>query len=268
MIKVMSFNIRTGSANDGENCWDNRRQMVIDRIRVHSPDLLGIQECRNDSQAEYLKRNLPDYHFIGFERGGDSETALEMTPIFIKRSSFKIEEFGCFWLSETPDLPGSSSWGSVFPRIVTWAKLRGVQEASGFLYFFNTHFDYANSRVQVESSILLRNQIASLENDPPVVLCGDFNVGKESIPYKTLLDGNGTRLGRFNDTYRDVNPGPWIGEGTFHAFGVLDNPFPLDWLLASSHFLTLEAGIDTYHEGNRYPSDHYALVSRLTLLDK
>jgi endonuclease/exonuclease/phosphatase family metal-dependent hydrolase len=100
-----------------------------------------------------------------------------------------------------------------------------------------------------------------------VILCGDFNVGKESIPYMTLVDGNATRSGMFHDTYRDANPGSWVDEGTFHEFGVLENPLTLDWLLASSHFLTLEAYIDRYHEGNRYPSDHYALVSKLQLLD-
>jgi endonuclease/exonuclease/phosphatase family metal-dependent hydrolase len=266
MIKVMSFNIRTSSASDGENHWNNRRQLVIDRIRVYSPDLLGIQECRNDSQAEFLKRNLSNYFFIGFERGGDSETAIEMTPIFIKRSSFEIEKFGCFWLSETPGIQSSISWGSVFPRIVTWAKLKVKQEVNRLLYFLNTHFDYANLQVQVESSKLLRNHIASLGDDVPAILCGDFNVEKGSIPYMTLLESNSTRSCRLHDTYRDVNPAPWKGEGSFHGFGALETPLTLDWVLVSSHFLTLEADIDKYLDGNRYPSDHYPLVSKLQLL--
>jgi hypothetical protein len=39
MLKIMTFNIRYGSAADG--------------------DLLGIQECRDDEQAEFVRHSLP-----------------------------------------------------------------------------------------------------------------------------------------------------------------------------------------------------------------
>ncbi len=42
MIKLMSFNIRYGLAEDGENRWERRKSLVVDRIKAFDPDLLGL----------------------------------------------------------------------------------------------------------------------------------------------------------------------------------------------------------------------------------
>jgi endonuclease/exonuclease/phosphatase family metal-dependent hydrolase len=261
MIKIMSFNIRTASANDGKNGWQNRKLLVLERIRAFSPDLLGVQECRNDDQAEFMKNSLADYDFIGFERGGKDDTGIEMAPVLIKESSFEVLDAGCFWLSETPDIPGSTSWGGYFPRTVTWTKLKSKQNGGRIVYFFNTHFDYANLQVQIESAKLLKKHIASLENNPPVILCGDFNIEKESAPYRILLEGAADSSDRLQDCYRQGHSAPWNGEGTFHDFGALDLPSALDGILVSAHFCTVKASIDRFRQENVYPSDHYPLIA-------
>ena len=106
-MKVMSFNVRYGTAQDGENSWPYRQQLVIDRIRAFEPDVLGLQECRDDAQADYIKNQLQGYCFIGVRRGGDGETALEMAPVLFKESTFEAVDSGHFWLSKTPNVPGS-----------------------------------------------------------------------------------------------------------------------------------------------------------------
>ena len=53
----MSFNIRLGVANDGENHWDKRKGLVIRTIQNVGPDLLGLQEVWH-MQEEYLKEKL------------------------------------------------------------------------------------------------------------------------------------------------------------------------------------------------------------------
>ena len=262
MLNSMSFNLRTASANDGRHGWDNRKQMVIERIRAFSPDLIGAQECRNDAQAAFMKSSLPEYAFVGFERGGEGETAIEIAPIFVRKAAFRIQDAGCFWLSETPEQPGSTSWGSYFPRTVTWARLTALQDQGRELYFFNTHFDYASLEVQVQSARLLSKRIAALAHQLPVILCGDFNIGKDSEPYQALVGGDAAGSARLQDCYRQANPAPWGNEGTFHDFGALESPSALDWMLASAHFQPLEAGIDRFRQGERYPSDHYPLTCR------
>src|SRR3954453_4505367 len=43
-IRVMTFNIRFGTANDGVNHWDKRKEFLIETIKAFDPDLLGTQE--------------------------------------------------------------------------------------------------------------------------------------------------------------------------------------------------------------------------------
>lgn len=85
ILRVMSFNIRYGLAEDGHNRWEKRKELVLGCIREHRPDLLGLQECRDDAQADYLRKNLPDYHFHGVRRGGGDQTDLEMAPVLFHR---------------------------------------------------------------------------------------------------------------------------------------------------------------------------------------
>ncbi len=44
----MSFNIRYSTADDGNNSWEMRKALVLDRIKKFSADLIGIQDCRDD----------------------------------------------------------------------------------------------------------------------------------------------------------------------------------------------------------------------------
>ena len=147
MIRIMSFNIRCGNCDDGDNAWNQRKDRVLARIRAFSPDLLGVQECRDDAQAEYLKANLPEYQFYGVRRGGGGVTDVEMAPILIRKAAFQIVQTGRFWLSETPRKTGSKSWDAVFARTAAWAELR--HRGSGrSLTFLNTHFDYMPQAIQ------------------------------------------------------------------------------------------------------------------------
>ncbi len=252
MIKIMSFNIRYGLAEDGENHWEKRKSLVISRIHAFQPDLLGMQECRDDSQAEFVKANLPEYHFHGIRRAGDGGTALEMAPVLFKKTAFQIIDQGCFWMSKTPLVPGSKSWDSTFPRTVTWLKL--LQHETGkTLTFINTHFDYQPAAID-ESAKLLNNWLTQTHKDLPVILTGDFNANKESAAYR-LMTGPGMLI----DSYRQVHP-KGNDEATFHGFGKPEELAPIDWVLVSRHFDATEAQIDRTQDGAVYPSDHYPVA--------
>lgn len=256
-LKVMTFNIRYGQANDGMNHWDRRKELVIDRIRAFDPDLLGLQECRDDHQATFIKDNLPDYKFIGIPRGGPGETALEMAPILCRQSAFRLLDRGHFWLSETPELPSSRSWDGAFPRTATWAKLNPL--ASGHsIIFLNTHVDYMPAANEASARPLL-DWIDRLDPPLPVILTGDFNAIKDSATYRRLA---GTE--RLADAYRQVHP-PGGVEGTFHGFGLPGVLLPIDWILISMDFEALAASVDTWHEGDLFPSDHYPVTALLRL---
>ena len=78
-VRVMSFNIRYGTAKDGEDHWDKRQDFVIDTIRAYNPDLLGTQEVLAD-QADFLQQRLPEYGFAGGGRD-DGKRQGEYSPI-------------------------------------------------------------------------------------------------------------------------------------------------------------------------------------------
>ena len=248
----MSFNIRYGLADDEENHWDKRKSLAISRIQAFQPDLLGMQECRDDSQAEFVKASLPDYHFYGIRREGRGDTALEMAPVLFRKTSFQIIDQGCFWLSETSHITGSKSWDSTFARTATWLKF--LQHETGrTLTFVNTHFDYQPVAIE-ESAKLLKNWLNQTQKDMPVILTGDFNSDKESTAYR-LLTGQGMLF----DAYRQARP-DGEDEATFHGFGKSEQMTSIDWVLVSRHFDATEAKVDRTHVGELYPSDHYPVA--------
>ncbi|MHB8149130.1 MAG: endonuclease/exonuclease/phosphatase family protein [Desulfobulbia bacterium] len=258
MIKVMSFNIRVGLADDGENHWECRKSFALERIHAFGPDLLGLQECLDTEQAEFVRTRLPDYHFFGVHRGGPGGTALEMAPLLFRRSSFRLLDTGCFWLSETPEIPGSMSWQSNYPRTVSWARL-SCRLTGSVLTSINTHFDYEPTAIEGDAR-LLRQWLDQIRQDTALIVTGDFNADKDSNAYR-LLTGDGTLI----DALRQVLPhGPnGEDEATFHAYGLQEEMAAIDWILVSGHFRVLAAQIDRSRQGNLFPSDHYPITAVL-----
>lgn len=252
MVKVMTFNIRYSLAEDGINNWEKRKPLVIERIRAFAPDLIGMQECRDDEQAAFIQAELPDYYFYGVQRGGDDETTLEMAPILIRKDAFEIEEQGVFWLSETPNVVGSKSWNTTFARTVTWAQLKAKEGGKRFV-FLNTHFDYIAEAI-IGSARFLTHWAVESGRAYPLILTGDFNNDKDSSAYKTLTEKGGLR-----DAYRTVHP-TYDDETTLHGYGTLEERTSIDWVLTSKEFKVFSANIDRTHVGERYPSDHYPVT--------
>ena len=255
MITIMSFNIRYGLADDGPQRWQQRRELVIERIRAADPDLLALQECRDDEQAATIRAALPDYDFYGVPRGGDGPTALEMAPILVRRATFDIVRRGCFWLSDTPELPGSTGWDALFPRTATWVELTH-RPTAGALAFLNTHFDLMPQAI-VNSARLVRGWVERTAARLPLVVCGDFNADKSSAAYEMLADGH-----TLADAWRQAN-GAGADETTFHGFGQPDLAAAIDWVLVSPSLAVAEATTDRVQRAGLYPSDHYPVVVTL-----
>lgn len=257
MLRVMSFNIRYRLAPDGPNCWEARKPLVIERVRAFDPHLLALQECRDDEQAAYVRESLPEWDFYGVPRGGGDQTALEMAPVLFKRSEFERVDAGCFWLSRTPAVPGSKSWGAAFARTVTWVRLLHLPSRRE-LTFLSTHFDLHPPAI-TGAARLLQGWAQAAAQAGPVILCGDFNAPKDSPAYRQM-----TGDGPLRDVYRQLHPASQA-EATFHGYGDPAALASIDWILASAHFQVLSAAVDATLPGGRYPSDHYPLNAVLGL---
>ena len=259
-LRVMSFNIRYDTANDGRNSWQHRRALVVDAICQFDPHLLATQEGL-DHQIAYLQANLPDYHCFGVGRE-DGAMRGEYAAILYRAERFEQLEGGHFWLSESPDVPGSKSWESSQTRIVTWCRLVERSSPTASFTFFNTHFDQRSEAARLASAKLLSHKIRKLSNDGPVILCGDFNSTEAEQPYKSLVSGPTNATGLI-DAYRAAHPERLPDELTRHDFCSSRTGSRIDWILHSRHFTTLAATIDRNAFEDRLPSDHYAVTATL-----
>ncbi len=259
-VRVMTFNIRYGTAGDGDNAWKNRQELVVETIRNFKPDLLGTQEVL-DFQADFLCERLPEYEMIGVGRD-DGQRRGEFSSLFYKRDRFQPVSSGTFWLSETPRKPGSKSWDSSLPRVATWAKLRDVQSDGREIVFLNTHWDHVGNQARIESGKIIHTWMGEKAANQPTIITGDFNVNETHPGLRALMTSETDSL-KFLDVYRQLHPMADEEEATFNGFKGRTRGGRIDFILASPAFKPIEATIDRASRDGRYPSDHFPVTAVL-----
>ncbi len=260
-LRAMSFNIRLGVAEDGDNHWDNRKDLVIQTIRNFDPDFVGTQETWN-FQAEYFRQKLPEYTYVGRSRQQDNNG--EQCGILFRNSRFDRLVEGHFWLSESPDRPGSKSWDSSLPRMVTWLKLWDRENSQSF-YVINTHFDHRGPQARVESARMIRNFIKELPANAQAVVTGDFNATVDSEPYRALFGPLEDAESPVIDSFRIVHPEGDSPSGTFNGFKGTETGARIDWIAVSRSIETVQADIDRSSFDGRFPSDHFPVTAVVKL---
>lgn len=261
-IRVMTFNIRNGKANDGENRWDLRKEFVCDVIRDYSPGVVGVQEAYS-FQLDEFNRSLPEYGQVGIGRDGGSRG--EHSSILYLRKRFDVHESGTFWLSDTPATP-SAHWGNRYHRICTWARFVDHETAQTF-YVYNTHLDHESQRARENGAQLIIKRIQEREHPDPFILMGDFNAA-ESNPVIAYLKGTGELAGRSPipvvDSWRVLHPDEKVAGTGCRFTGYLDGP-KIDYIFVAPDTHVSEATIVRTSRDGRYPSDHYPVTARLSL---
>ncbi|WP_054705997.1 endonuclease/exonuclease/phosphatase family protein [Bacillus sp. JCM 19041] len=171
-LKVMSFNLRNGNANDpSPHSWTERRPTIQSFLESEDADIIGTQEVHH-YQVTQLDDDLTNYDWIGLGREGG--TSGEFMAIYYKSNRFTPLESGHYWLSDTPDVIGSTTWGNSIPRMVTWAKFQEVGTDEEF-YFINTHFDHQSAEARQKSAELITSKTSDYDESLPMILTGDFN---------------------------------------------------------------------------------------------
>ena len=258
-LRVMSFNVRVGSANDGADSWDNRKDLVVQTVERYNPDLLGLQEDLT-YQGNYIRNGLTGYS--KFSEGVNADGSGEQVSILYRTDRFTRVRSGTFWLSTTPNVPGSESWGAQFPRVTNWLELRDKQNANFTFILMNTHWEHAShgAEARLESATLTRQKITQIAPDTPVILTGDFNADQGGAAYRRMMGlDNFDNVRDFIDTYREIHPENSDTVGTAHGFDGTAGDGRIDWILHDDTFLTINANIDRVSYGGRYPSDHFPI---------
>jgi len=254
-LAVMSFNIRYGTARDGDDAWEHRRAPLLATIAAHDPDVLGLQEALR-FQLDEIGAAFPAYREIGVGRD-DGVAAGEYAALLVRRDRFAVDTSGTFWLSDTPAAPGSMSWGNRIPRVCTWAVLTDAHTGRRFAVF-NTHLDHESQPSRERSTALILERIGSAAAGLPVLVLGDFNAGEDNAALAAL------RAAGFRDTYRVADPDP-AGDGTFGAFRGDSTGAKIDYVLARGGWIVDAADILRRRSGRRDPSDHFPVIARLRL---
>lgn len=245
-LRIGTFNVRLGIADDGDHAWDFRKELLASRIQEANPDLLGVQEAY-DFQMDFLAHTLPDHVPIGLGRE-DGKREGEYAGVFARKSKLEVLDSGTFWLSETPEVPGSMSWETVCPRVCTWAWLR---TDAGEIRVYNTHLDHASAWARQEGVRLILRKIAGKRG--PAIFIGDFNATYEQPPIQAILA----------DEFVDVLAG--CKTGTWHNFTgkAIER---IDFVFTTSDFRTIRAWVDSRSGANGlYPSDHFPVWADLEL---
>ncbi|SDN71984.1 Metal-dependent hydrolase, endonuclease/exonuclease/phosphatase family [Paenibacillus sp. yr247] len=258
----MTFNLRYNNPGDGPNSWPHRIDRVMETIRAYQPLVLGTQEGYFDMLQE-LHPKLDEYDWIGEGRFGAHEN--EHCAIFYKKVDLDLQQYGQFWLSESPEEVASISWNSGFPRVCTWAEFEHRESRKRFIVY-NTHLDHQSQQARDLGSKVIWKYIAAhrMEYSLPIILMGDFNSRPTDLPIRFLrgeseLQGLQTWL---KDTYAALS-GP-IGL-TAHDFKGGEVGEPIDYIFVSPDVEVLEAVVDRRQIDGVYPSDHYPVVAQLQL---
>jgi len=259
-LNVMTFNIRYNNKNDSLNAWPYRKNNAASQIKFHNVHILGVQEALHEQMMD-LSQSLSQYKYVGVGRD-DGKTKGEYSAIFYDTIRLKLLGSSTFWLSLTPEVPGSKSWDAAITRIVTWAKFTDARSKRTF-FVFNTHFDHMGKEARRESARLLKQKVKDIAGNNPVVITGDFNSKPSDDPIKILTDP--ADKDRFIDT-KAVSVTPHYGpQGTFNAFTPkeTDNE-PIDFIFLKGKWKVLQHATLSQTWGGRFSSDHFPVFAKLS----
>ncbi len=258
-LNVMTFNIRLDLAADGENRWDARIPVVKSYMDTTAPDIAGMQEVLHHQLID-LQEMMPGYDYVGTGRD-DGKTGGEYSPVFFRNDRFILRDNSQFWLSETPEVPGSRSWDAAITRIVSWAALED-RKSGELIYAFNTHFDHRGVQARLKSIELMSEKIKEIAGDSPVIVLGDFNIRKESDDYGFMIDTFSENNGLTNAEL--ISRAPVTGaESTFNGFRTDIEPRVIDFIFVDNNFGVSSYRVDEVMENGIFISDHWPVVAEI-----
>ncbi len=268
-LRMATFNVRYENDEDRDfRSWRLRVVPVVKAIRAMQPDVFGVQEALHGQVAD-LRASLPDFQFHGIGRD-DGKKEGEYSGIFYRSDRFEVDpaDAGTFWLSDTPEVPGSKTWGNEIPRIAAWIRLVDRSTGRGF-YVFNTHWDHKNQPSREKAALLLARRIDGRRNPAePVVLLGDFNAvdGNNAVAYLrgkpvTLAGQKQSWANGLVDAFNTLSPSKG-NRTTLHFWsGKREGDRNVDHILVSPGAKLIAADIFTGKAP--WPSDHFPVTAQI-----
>ena len=245
-LRIMSFNIHnSGSADE----FTGRRNSIASLIRNESPDLIGMQELLDD-MIPGLDFMTESYGFTGKARG--SKRANERCCVVYRKDRFRLLRSKTLWLSDSPEIPGTKFYLSMFPRIVTIAVLEDMENNMVFT-FANTHLDHVLPPARKKQIDVMKELLEEYREGEFLILTGDFNCTSDDSSVHSLL----------GDRELDLrNPAVSTPKDLMRDFMHMASSRyrPIDMILVSSALrVDSYASLHGLYEG-KYPTDHTPIL--------
>jgi endonuclease/exonuclease/phosphatase family metal-dependent hydrolase len=257
----MTFNIRYNNPADSLNAWPFRIDKVSSQVMFHEADIVGVQEALFE-QIQDMDRRLTKYKYVGVGRD-DGKQKGEFSAIFFDTTRLQLLRSQTFWLSETPQVPGSKSWDAAITRLVTWAEFRDKKTQKRF-FIFNTHFDHIGKVARAESAKLLLRYSAEIAGSIPYIVTGDFNATPEQEPIQLLTN---TKNPSYLIDTKSVSATPHYGPtGTFNGFQSQETgDLPIDYIFIKNGVKVLKHATLSETWKGRFSSDHFPVLARVII---
>lgn len=248
-LKVMSYNIRLGSAQDGTNSWALRYTATGKMLEDQKPDVFGVQEAL-EYQVRYIEE-MCGYESVGVGRENGKKEGEHMS-IFWNKKTVSMLKWGTFWLSDTPEKP-SKGWDAECFRTATWALMKDKKTGKKF-YFVNTHLDHKGTEAQKNGLKLIVDRIAEINPDGlPMVLTGDFNIEPKNPALKDL----DARMQSARNIAEKTDD-----HATYNGWG--KSSTMIDYIYVSGFSSCPEyQTVTKRYEDRKFISDHYPIFARL-----
>ena len=256
-VHVMTANIRYINGGDrGAKTWINRRDDMARLMREQDLDFIGLQEAFR-VMIDDIHERMPGYGEIGVGRENGKQKG-EYAAILFKQAAWTTMDHGTFWLSDTPEVIASSTWGNHVTRICTWGKFRH-NSTQRVLLVFNAHFDHESQPAREKSASLILQSMRQQDPDIPVILLGDLNAPPDNPAIRLITSGERP----LRDAWAVVPLLPPEQSGTYHGFSGKHNGARIDYIFTSDHIQPQSAKIHHDNREGMYPSDHYPVSARL-----
>ncbi len=257
-VHVMTWNIRRqipALVARRVDRWETRKPAIAALLTAEHPTIIGFQEVLPE-QVHALRAVLgPAYEFVGQGRGRDHVG--EATPIFFDSTRLTLESWQQYALSAHPDVPGSRSWGNLFPRSFVAARFFDHQTSTRFLVI-NTHLDHLSRRSRLRSAEAINAFIQ--QRGIPTIVTGDFNTGQHSRTHRIFTGDN-----VLHDTWTAAARRLTTEWGTFPNYGHPTVGSRIDWILNTPDWDVHRVSINPCQYAGAWASDHLPVHALLTL---
>lgn len=211
-MTVCTFNIRYANNSDtypdgSSAAWSARTSAVKKFFDKNKPDIVGLQEVRQEQSKWFSKELGAEYGYYDVSRDNASGSSVataqgEGVGILYRKDRFELVNKDFFWLDATPrERPAQNSdgtygaWNSACRRVTVYAVLKDKQHNNALIYFFSTHYDHKSADARKNASELSVTQmkalckVSELKNANAIIfLLGDLNTTYDNSQLKTLND--------------------------------------------------------------------------------